>query len=113
MKQNSITARAIETGISTKTLHLWKSGGCNVHDDCELRERIGRTRHLPLNLKPEWIPRITARTDYEITPLIRFTACLDTLLEIAMDESRDKDERLAIVVFRINQMAEYIEAEGL
>lgn len=113
MKQNSITARAIETGISTKTLHNWKASGCNVLNDSELRERIKRTRHLPLNLKPDWMPRTPSVSNQEIRPLLRLTACLDELVDIGMDQSITEEERLAVVVFRIKQLAEYIDVKGL
>jgi hypothetical protein len=105
-------SRCKEIGISITTLMKLEKAGVAIFDDAQIRKAISGMRNLPPYLKPEWMPRIPSPKQ-EIKPLLRFTACLDELVDIAMDESIDKHERLAVVVYRIKQMAEYIEVKRL
>jgi hypothetical protein len=107
------TSRCKEIGISITTLMKLEKAGVAIFDDAQIRKAISGMRNLPPYLKPEWMPRIPSPAKQEIKPLLRFTACLDELVDIAMDESLDEQERLAVVVYRIKQMAEYIEVKRL
>jgi hypothetical protein len=112
-KKRTKSSRCKEIGISITTLMKLEKAGVAIFDDAQIRKAISGMRNLPPYLKPEWMPRIPSPAKQEIEPLLRLTACLDALVEIALDDSRDGAERLNVVVFRIKQLAEYIEAKGL
>lgn len=107
------SSRCKEIGISITTLMKLEKAGVDIFDDSQIRKAISIMRNLPPNLKPEWMPRTPSLTKQEIRPLLRLTACLDELVDIGMDQSITEEERLAVVVFRIKQLAEYIELKGL
>jgi hypothetical protein len=108
------SGRCKEIGISITTLMKLEKAGVDIFDDTQIRKAISIMRNLPPNLKPEWMPRTPSLTNQEIIrPLLRLTACMDELVDIGMDQSITEEERLAVVVFRIKQLAEYIEVKGL
>jgi hypothetical protein len=90
-----------------------EKAGVDIFDDTQIRKAISIMRNLPPYLKPEWIPKIPSPANQEIQPLLRLTACLDELVDIGMDVNIAENERLAVVVFRIKQLAEYIDVKGL
>jgi hypothetical protein len=90
-----------------------EKAGVDIFDDTQIRKAISIMRNLPPNLKPEWMPKIPSPNKQDIRPLLRLTACLDELVEIGMDQNIAEDERLAVVVFRIKQLAEFIDVKGL
>jgi hypothetical protein len=112
-KKRTKSSRCKEIGISITTLIKLEKAGVAIFDDTQIRKAISVMRNLPPNLRPEWMPRIPSPAAQEIKPLLRLTACLDALVEIALYDSLDEQERLAVVIYRIKQLAEYIEVKGL
>lgn len=107
------SGRCKEIGISITTLMKLEKAGVDIFDDAQIRKAISKMRNLPPYLKPEWMPRTPSLTKQEIRPLLRLTACLDELVDIGMDEGITEEERLAVVVYRIKQLAEFIDVKGL
>lgn len=60
--------RAVQIGVSVMTLNNWKSGGTDIFDDAQVRERIARMRNAPPNIKPEWLPQVEPLIENEDDP---------------------------------------------